>query len=116
MPNYRVTLEAAWIVRDVRSTDDAMNVAIAEAGKMLNPKKLDFVDVEVSSTECPSCGAAFDSVFLTADTALVGLQFSMKVFDAETEEHAARIARSVIGKALPDVPLNVIEVEKLEPA
>jgi hypothetical protein len=38
----------------------------------------------------------------------------MKVFDAETEEHASRIAKSVIGRALRDVPLSVIDVEPLE--
>ncbi|RQD85287.1 DUF555 domain-containing protein, partial [Methanosalsum natronophilum] len=38
MANYHVTLEAAWLVRDVKSADDAIGVAIAEAGKRLNPK------------------------------------------------------------------------------
>jgi len=32
MGNYRVTLEAAWLVRDVQTADDAIGVAIAEAG------------------------------------------------------------------------------------
>jgi hypothetical protein len=44
----------------------------------------------------------------------VGLVLEMKVFDAETEEHAARIAKSVIGQALRDVPLNVVEVKEFE--
>jgi uncharacterized protein (UPF0212 family) len=38
----------------------------------------------------------------------------MKVYDAESEEHAARIAKSTIGKALKDTPLDVVEVEELE--
>jgi uncharacterized protein (UPF0212 family) len=44
----------------------------------------------------------------------VGLVLEMKVFDAESDEHGARIAKSVIGQALRDVPLNVIEVEEFE--
>jgi uncharacterized protein (UPF0212 family) len=110
MSNYHVTLEAAWLVRDVQTADDAIGVAISEAGKRLNPK-LDFVEVDVGTTPCPACDENFASVFLAANTAIVGLVLEMKVFDAESDEHAARIAKSVIGKALRDVPLNVIDVQ-----
>ena len=81
-----VVLEAAWLVRDVKTADDAIGVAISEAGKRLNPK-LDFVEVDVGTTSCPVCGEPFSSVFIAANTALVGLIFEMKVFDAESAEH-----------------------------
>ncbi|WP_321417806.1 DUF555 domain-containing protein [Methanomethylovorans sp.] len=113
MSNYNVILEAAWLVRDVNSPDDAIGVAISEAGKRLNPK-LDFVEVDVGTTYCPACEEAFSSVFLTANTAIVGLVLEMKVFDAETEEHASRIAKSVIGRALRDVPLKIVDVEEFQ--
>jgi uncharacterized protein (UPF0212 family) len=113
MENYIVTLEAAWLVKDINSTDDAMGVAIAEAGKRLNPQ-LDYVEINIGTTYCPSCNEPFDSVFTTANTALVGLMLQMRVFDAENEEHAARIAKSVIGRALKNIPLNVIEVKDLD--
>ncbi len=113
MTNFHVTLEAAWLVRDVRSGDDAIGVAISEAGKRLNPK-LDYVEVDVGSTFCPSCNEPFSSVFVAANTAIVGLVLDMKVFDAESPEHAARIAKSVIGRALRDVPLDVVDVEEFE--
>ncbi|WP_292464530.1 DUF555 domain-containing protein [Methanolobus sp.] len=113
MTNYHVTLEAAWLVRDVKSGDDAIGVAISEAGKRLNPK-LDYVEVDVGTTFCPSCNEPFSSVFVAANTAIVGLVLEMKVFDAESDEHAARIAKSVIGRALRDVPLDVVEVEEFE--
>jgi len=113
MGNYKVVLEAAWIVKDVGSVDDAMSVAIAEAGKRLNPK-MKFVEVEVGSTFCPFCGEPFDSAFVVANTGLVGLLLEYKVFNAESREHAERIARKEIGKALKDVPLKVIEVEESE--
>lgn len=113
MSNYHVTLEAAWLVRDVKSADDAIGVAISEAGKRLNPK-LDYVEVDVGTTFCPACEEPFSSVFLAANTAIVGLVLEMKVFDAESSEHAARIAKSVIGKALRDVPLDVVDVGEFE--
>jgi len=107
--NYRVVLEAAWLVHDVDDIDDAIGVAVSEAGKRLNEQEMDYVEVEVGFTECPACGEPFDSAFIAADTALVGLMLEMKVFNAESVEHAQRIAKSDIGGALRDVPLTVID-------
>lgn len=115
MSNYIVTLEAAWLVKNVESVEDAMNIAISEVGKMLNPD-LNFVEIEVGTTSCPACGEAFDSVFMAAGTALVGILLEMKVYDAENEEHGARIAKSTIGKALANTPLDVVDIEEFEGA
>lgn len=108
--NYLVAMEAAWLVRDVEDIDDAIGVAVSEAGKRLNEADMDYVEVEVGATGCPACGEPFDSAFIAADTALVGLVLEMDVFNAESVEHAQRIAKSEIGGALRDVPLKVIEV------
>lgn len=107
--NYRVVLEAAWLVHDVENVDDAIGVAVSEAGKRLNEQDLDYVEVEVGFTECPACGEPFDSAFIAADTSLVGLMLELEVFNAESEEHAQRIAKSDIGGALRDVPLKIVE-------
>ena len=45
MPDYSVILEGAFIVRDVSSLDDAVSIAISEAGKRLNPVAA-YVEVE----------------------------------------------------------------------
>ncbi len=111
MGNYIVTLEAAWLVKSVESVEDAMNIAISEVGKLLNPD-LNFVEIEVGTTRCPACSEAFDSVFMAAGTALVGILLEMKVYEAESREHAARIAKSTIGKVLRNTPLDVVEVEE----
>jgi len=107
--NYRVVLEAAWLVHDVENIDDAIGVAVSEAGKRLNEEDMDYVEVEVGYTDCPACGEPFDSAFIAADTALVGLLLEMKVFNAENTEHAQRIAKSDIGGALRDVPLKIVD-------
>ncbi|WP_132058479.1 DUF555 domain-containing protein [Halorussus amylolyticus] len=109
MSNYLVAMEAAWLVRDVNGIDDAIGVAVSEAGKRLNDQSMDYVEVEVGATTCPACGEPFDSAFIAAGTALVGLLLEIKVFNAEGEEHAQRIAKSEIGGALRDVPLEVVE-------
>jgi uncharacterized protein (UPF0212 family) len=107
--NYTVVLEAAWLVHDVEDVDDAIGVAVSEAGKRLNQEDMEYVEVEVGFTDCPACGEPFDSAFIAADTALVGLVLEMKVFNAESTEHAQRIAKSDIGGALRDVPLKVVD-------
>lgn len=109
MSNYRAVMEAAWLVRDVDTMDDAIGVAVSEAGRRLNEQDLQYVDVEVGLAECPACGEPFDAGFLAASTALVGLVLELTVFNAESEEHASRIAKSEVGGALRSVPLEVIE-------
>jgi uncharacterized protein len=109
MPNFNVLLEGAWLVRDVKTEDDAIGVAISEAGKRLNQRKMDFVEVEMGQWDCPECSEPLPGVFLVASTALVALLFEIKIFNAESEEHAGRIAKSSIGKALGAIPLNVLE-------
>ena len=110
MSNYLVAMEAAWLVRDVDDIDDAIGVAVSEAGRRLNDQDKEYVEVEVGATPCPACGEPFDSAFIAADTALVGLLLEIDVFNADSEEHASRIAKSEVGGALRDVPLSVIEV------
>ena len=114
MANYVVAMEAAWLVRDVDDTDDAIGVAVSEAGKRLNEVGMDYVEVEVGVTGCPACGEPFDAGFLAASTALVGLVLELTVFNAENEEHASRIAKSEVGGALRNVPLEVFEIVEFE--
>jgi uncharacterized protein (UPF0212 family) len=109
MSNFLVVMEAAWLVRDVEEIDDAIGVAVSEAGKRLNEQEMDYVEVDVGATGCPACGEPFDSAFIAADTALVGLVLEMKVFNADSREHAQRIGKSEVGGALRDVPLSVVE-------
>src|SRR6056297_1606262 len=112
--NYLVAMEAAWLVRDVEDIDDAIGVAVSEAGKRLNDKDMCYVEVEVGLTGCPVCDEPFDSAFIAADTALVGLVLEIKVFNADSQEHAQRIAKSEVGGALRDVPLSVVETIEYE--
>jgi hypothetical protein len=113
MSDYLVAMEAAWLVRDVEAVDDAIGVAVSEAGKRLNQQDMDYVEVGVGATPCPACGEPFDSVFVAADTALVGLMMEMKVFNVESVQHAQRVAKKEIGGALRDVPLKVIDTAEI---
>ena len=112
MPDYLVTLESAWIIKDAKSLEDAISIAISEAGKRLNPSAK-YVEVEAGMLACPFCEGELNSAIIVAKTALIGLSLEMKVFRADSKEHAARIAKSVIGKALRDIPLEVKDVQEL---
>ncbi len=112
MTDYMVTLESAWLVKDVKSVDDAVGIAVSEAGKRLNPSAK-YVEIEIGMLTCPFCENELNSALVVADTALVGLMLQIKVFNAESKEHAIRIAKSVVGKAVRDVPLKMQDVHEL---
>jgi len=114
MSDYFVGMEAAWLVREVESVDDAIGVAVSEAGRRLNDADLEYVEVEVGGTTCPACGEPFDSAFVAAGTAIVALTLEMEVFDADGEDHAARIAKSEVGPALRDTPIEVVHTAEIE--
>ncbi len=114
MTDYLVAMEAAWLVRDVQEVDDAIGVAVSEAGKRLNQADMDYVEVGIGATPCPACGEPFDSVFVAADTALVGIQMEMKVFNVESEQHGQRVAKKEVGGALRDVPLKIIDTMEID--
>jgi uncharacterized protein (UPF0212 family) len=109
MPDYCVTLEAAWTVKDVATMQDAIGIAISEAGRRLRPSAK-FVDVDVMVIPCPYCDEGINSALVVARTGIVGLLLSMKVFNAGGNDHAERIAKSVIGRAIRDVPLATYSI------
>lgn len=109
--NYKINLEAAWAVKNIKKKEDAFSIALAEAGKRLNPE-LDYVDINIKKIKCEACKKDIDSILIAADTALVGLSLDIKIYDAKSEEHASRISKSVIGKAFKDIPLKVINISQ----
>jgi uncharacterized protein (UPF0212 family) len=107
----RVVVEAAVPVYDVETADEAIRIAIAKTGEMLNPD-LNYVEISMGSRTSPS-GEELPPAFVAADEALVALELEMTVFNVEQEEHAARIARKEIGQRLENVPLKVLRVDVL---
>jgi uncharacterized protein (UPF0212 family) len=108
----RVVVEAAVPVYDVETPDEAIRIAIAKTGEMLNPD-LNYVEIEMGSRTAPS-GEELPPAFIAADEALVALELEMKVFNVEQEEHASRIARKEIGQRLENVPLTVLRVDRTD--
>ncbi len=108
----RVVVEAAVPVYDVETADEAVRIAIAKTGEMLNPD-LNYVEIDMRE-RTTSKGEQLLPAFIAADEALVALELEMAVFNVEHEEHASRIARKEIGQRLESVPLKVLRVEPIE--
>ena len=108
----RVVVEAAVPVYDVETEDEAIRIAIAKTGDMLNPD-LNYVEIEMGSRTSPG-GEELPPAFIAADEALVALELEMRVFNVERDEHAARIARKEIGTRLTNVPLKVLRVDTID--
>ncbi|MFB6298007.1 MAG: DUF555 domain-containing protein [Salinirussus sp.] len=111
--NCRVVVEAAVPVYDVETPDEAVRIAISKTGEMLNPD-LNYVEISMGERHCPHCGKAHDPAFIAADESLVALELEMTVFSVERDEHAARIARKEIGQRLENIPLDVLEIERVD--
>ncbi|WP_254271518.1 DUF555 domain-containing protein [Haloarcula marina] len=109
----RVVVEAAVPVYDVGTADEAVRIAISKTGEMLNPD-LNYVEINMGERSCPHCGEELEPAFIAADESLVALELEMTVFNVERNEHAARIARKEIGQRLTNIPLEVLEIERLE--
>ncbi|WP_227380710.1 DUF555 domain-containing protein [Haladaptatus halobius] len=107
----QVTVEAAIQVYTVDTADEALRIAIAKTGELLNPD-LNYVEITPGSRTSPS-GEPLAPAFLAAGDALVALELELTVFNAEEKEHASRIALAEIGKQLDGIPLTILDVEVL---
>lgn len=107
----RVVVEAAVPVYDVETTDEAVRIAIAKTGEMLNPD-LNYVEISMGSRRSSS-GEELPPAFVAADEALVALELEMTVFNVEGKQHASRIARKEIGQRLENIPLKVLDVTRV---
>ncbi|HNR44210.1 MAG TPA: DUF555 domain-containing protein [Methanofastidiosum sp.] len=110
--DYKVTLEVPIIVRDIKDGEDAIKVAMSSVTKKLKASKLEYVKVEIGMSQCPKCGDYFESSFFVGDVSLVGIYLTLDVFNAEHTKHAENIAKSVVGKALKDVPFKTFEIKE----
>ena len=113
MPDYIVFCEIPFFVRRAETRDDAISIAIAEVGKFLNKNNLDKADIEVSQSRCPSCGGLFESVLMIGTQALVGIEVSLKIFNAVSEEHAIKITKKKLGAAVGERPIEILSVKRI---
>ena len=106
---YEVTFSLPWIVKQVESGQDAINIAVSEVGKRVTPATAPIRNIDISVQEicCGDCESTTDALLLVSKTALVGLLLTMEV-QGTTPEEAERAARRKIGPHLEDAPLTAV--------
>lgn len=103
--NIDVTAEIAFEVNNVEDTDEAVNVAVSQVGRLLNEEEMNYVEITTMNE------SQEESSLLAAGQATVGLHLRYTVFDVESEEHAKRIVTSEIGQILEGVPIEIVDAE-----
>jgi uncharacterized protein (UPF0212 family) len=104
---YRVTLSVPWIVQGAHAVQDAINIAVSEAGKRVNEADSAHVhqcDISIQTLSCTACGAPMEAVLVVAETALVGLTLECTV-SAQSPENAEQTSRRELGEVFDGTPL-----------
>lgn len=103
---YRVTLSVPWLVRGAGSPQDAIDIAVSEAGRRVNETETPSVsecDISVQTLPSADCGET-EAVLIVAETALVGLTLDCTVTAASPQD-AERTARRELGDGFEGIPL-----------
>ena len=114
---YWVTLSVPWLVRGANAIQDAINIAVSEAGKRVSEADAPHVhhcDITIQSLSCTACGTPMEAVLVVAETALVGLTLKCTV-TAPTPEDAKQTTRRELGAAFDGTPLVPVGTVRAEP-
>jgi uncharacterized protein (UPF0212 family) len=104
---YWVTLSVPWLVRGAHAIQDAINIAVSEAGKRVSEADAPHVhhcDISIQTLSCTTCETPMEAVLVVAETALVGLTFECTV-KARSPEDAEQTTRRELGTAFDGTPL-----------
>jgi hypothetical protein len=107
---YEVTFSVPWIVRNVATAQDAINIAVAELGKRVAKagESIRNADITVQSACCRGCETEMDVATVVSGRALVGLLLTVEV-RASCPEESGIIGQREIGPHVPDTPLTLVE-------
>jgi hypothetical protein len=108
---FLVSIEMPFLVRKAKNIEQAKGIAKRQVGEKLNQAKLEQCDIDFGHIPCPNCRQEFEAVLKSSSWVLVSLVISMRVFKAESREHAERIALKSIGRVFPGTPLTVLGVQ-----
>ena len=106
---YEVSFSVPWIVHNVATAQDAINIAVAELGKCVANvgKVIRNADITVQSACCRGCETEMDVATVVSGQALVGLLLSVEV-RASSPEESGIIGQREIGPHVPETPLVIV--------
>ncbi|WP_424016334.1 DUF555 domain-containing protein (plasmid) [Halorientalis pallida] len=107
---FEIVFSLPWIVQQVESGQDAINIAVSEVGKRVSSAgdSIQNVDIGVQRIFCGDCGTENDALLIVSGTAIVGLTLRVEA-KGEDRENAEIDARRKIGPFLPNTPLQTLD-------
>ena len=114
---YRVTLSIPWIVQGAPAVQDAINIAVSEAGKRVSEADSPHVhqcDISIQMLSCTACGTPMEAVLVVAETALVGLTLEC-IVSARSPEDAEQTTRRELGTAFDGTPIVPVGTVRADP-
>lgn len=112
-----MTLSVPWLVRGAHAIQDAINIAVSEAGKQVSEADAPHVrhcDISIQTLSCTACGTPMEAVLVVAETVLVGLTLECTV-TAPSPEDAKQTTRREPGAAFDGTPLVPVRTTRAEP-
>jgi uncharacterized protein (UPF0212 family) len=110
---YEVTYSVPWIVHNVATAQDAINIAVSQLGKAVanvsGPVRN--ADISVQTARCRGCTTGMDVATVVSGQALVGLLLTVEV-RAPSPEESDIVGRREIGPHVPDTPLSLVETRE----
>lgn len=109
---YQVSLSVPWIVWNVPSAQDAINIAVSEVGKRVqraSKKQVEECEISIQGLSDSQGQQTSEAVLVVANTALVGLLLTCRV-QARSHDDAKAAARRDLGRELEEIPLVPIDV------
>lgn len=107
---FEIVFSLPWIVKQVESGQDAINIAVSEVGKRVSSAGDSIRNVEISVQRifCGECGTENDALLIVSGTAIVGLTLRVEA-KGKDRRSAEMDARRKIGPFLPDTPLQTLD-------
>jgi uncharacterized protein (UPF0212 family) len=106
---YEVTFSVPWIVHNVTTPQDAINIAVAELGKRIAGAgdAIRNANISVQSAPCGDCGNEMDVAVVVSGKALVGLLLTVEV-RARCPEQSGPVGQRELGPHVPNTPLKLV--------
>jgi hypothetical protein len=107
---YEVTYSVPWIVHNVPTAQDAINIAVSQLGKAIAnvSGSVRNAGISVQTVRCRGCNTEMDVATVVSGQALVGLLLTVEVW-AKSPDESGIVGRRKIGPHIPDTPLGLVE-------
>lgn len=102
MPDYEIVTEASFIIENKDSLEEAVAHVHDGMNAVLETRGGEMIDSKLCVESCPHCDNDNIRAAFVAGAALVGVELSTTIFDAEDEEYAKQVMEATIDGMLEE--------------